>query len=368
MQFTIANDVLLPRLQQAVSVVERRATIPILSNLFFSFRDGTLFITGSDTEVQVISELEMDVDEDADFTVPARKLIDLLKALPESCPIKFQVNDDRVVLTAASSRYALSTLPAEDYPAFELDEAACKVTLPASLLEQGLRKTFAFMGQQDVRYFLNGVMMEFAGNIFRCVSSDGHRMAVFEDSLGEASSSGVIRQFILPRKAVLELLRLLPDQDIQVRIEVAANTCSFVLPGLRFSTKLIEGRYPDFRRVLPATISHVVHIARSDIKSVLARIAILTSEKSRAVMLHIKDDCIHFEAHCMDNDSAHDTLSAEIAGPNIDLCFNVNYMLDVVGTMSSDTMRFSLAEQTHTALFEDVEDPRARYLVMPLLV
>lgn len=367
MQFSIGNEVLLPRLQQSVSVVERRNTMQVLSNLLFSFRDGTLYITGSDTEVEVISQLDVDVEVDFDFTVPARKLIDLLKALPDSSLIHFNVEEDRISLKCGSSKYTLSSLPASGFPAFEHDVELSSFQLPSSLLLLGLKKSAVFMAQQDVRYFLNGVMIEFSGDIFRCVASDGHRMAVFEDTLS-IPAGAQLRQFILPRKAVLELLRLLPDTEIMVSVKVAVNTCCFVLPGISFSSKLIEGRYPDFTRVLPSAISHVIHLSRNDLKSVLTRIAILTSEKSRAVMLHLHDQQIDFEAHCLDNDSANDTLGAEIAGPPVDLCFNVQYVLDVISSTSSDLLRFSLGEQTHTALFEDTDDLRSRYLVMPLRI
>lgn len=367
MQFSIGNEILLPRLQQAVSVVERRNTIQVLSNLLFSFRDGTLYITGSDTEVQVVAQLDTDFDTDFDFTVPARKLIDLLKAMPETSIVHFNVDDEKVSLKSGTSKYSLTTLPASSFPLFEHNEEEISFQIPSSIILHGLKKSSPFMAQQDVRYFLNGVMIELAGETFRCVASDGHRMAVTEVTLSHVPSA-LIRQFILPRKAVLELLRLLPDTEVLVTIKLAVNTCGFIMPGLSFSSKLIEGRYPDFKRVLPTDISHVIHLSRQELKSVLTRIAILTSEKSRAVMLHMQAQSIHFEAHCADNDSANETLSAEIVGEPLDLCFNVQYLLDVIASISSDSIRFSLGEQTHTALFEDIDDNRARYLVMPLRV
>jgi DNA polymerase-3 subunit beta len=363
MKFSAARETLLKPLQTVVGVVERRQTMPILSNVLLSVQGSKLTFTATDLEVEMVAEAEVKGDTTGDITVPGRKLHDIFRALPDGSSVEFSLNGDRLTIKAGRSRFTLSTLRAADFPT--IDEIAAKQTL--RLNKQDLRrlveKTHFSMAQQDVRYYLNGLLLETDKKRLRAVATDGHRLALSEvDLVGAATRE---EQLIVPRKGVLELSRLL-DGDGEVQLALGANHVRVQLDGIRLTSKLIDGRFPEYSRVVPAQPKNVIKADRNLFRQALQRTAILSNEKYRGVRLELGANSVVLQANNPEQEEAVETLEVEYSGDAMEIGFNVNYLLDALAAVESEQVEFGVSDANSSCLIREPGTERTKFVVMPM--
>ncbi len=369
MKIETTKESLLPALLQVGSIIERRQTLPILGNLLCQLRQGTLTLTATDLELEVKAAVPVESADEGEFTVPARKLIDIFKALPEGSGIRLEVGADKAVLRAGRGRYTLSTLPAPDYPVLEITAATRQFTIPQHRLKRLLDKTAFAMALQDVRYFLNGMLFEGRPGRLRTVATDGHRLALCETELEEGSDVQDL-QAIVPRKAVLELNRLLDGREEAppVELQFSDGFLKVAFPGGSFATKLIEGRYPDYAKVIPRSSAHELVADREVLRQALARTAILSNEKFRGVRFRTEPGLLNLMAHNPEHEEAEEELEVQYEGAPMTVGFNVGYLLDVLGALEDDQVRFGLNDPTSSCLITPRTEDGSRYVVMPMRI
>ncbi len=365
MKFIINRDQLLTPLQQIVSVIEKRQTMPILSNVLLQVSDSHLIMTGSDTEIQMISKLNLDTAfEEGEITVPARKFLDICRLLPSSVEIKFELNEDKVKLVAARSRFSLSTLPAEHYPEFNESEFDYQFSLNAGKFKKGLDKTLFCMANQDVRYYLNGLLLHISNSRLKMVASDGHRLSIFEDDIGMAT--GYEARIILPRKAVQELSRLLDDAEAELNIQFSNNHIKIYYKDVVFSSKLIDAKFPDFSKVFNQPFLSPMLIQKQLLREALNRVAILSNEKYKGVTFDIAGDQLKLSTHNPEHDEAEEELIIDYQGQPLSISFNSQYMLDAVSNLDSELAVITLATNASSCFIEEPELPLFKFIVMPM--
>ncbi|HEC14988.1 MAG TPA: DNA polymerase III subunit beta [Sedimenticola sp.] len=362
MNVKINRDTLLKPLIQVGGVVERRQTLPILSNVLIRVEKGELTITATDLEVELKSRTRVDSDLDQEFTLPARKLIDICKALPENSEIDINLEGERATLRAGRSRFTLSTLPAQDFPAIESSISRERFSLPEKLLKRLIEKTQFAMAQQDVRYYLNGMLLELKEGKIRTVATDGHRLALSEAPFETASEIEVI----LPRKAVVELGRLLTDSENEVRVEVSSNHARMDIGNLSFTTKLIDGKYPDYRGVLPRSTDNRLEADRDELKQALQRTSILSNEKYRGIRFKAGRNVLELLAHNPEQEEAEEEIEVHYEGDELVIGFNVGYLIDVLSVIPTDKVLIELSDANASCLIYASNTDESRYVVMPM--
>ncbi|MBT8140469.1 MAG: DNA polymerase III subunit beta [Gammaproteobacteria bacterium] len=370
MKFSVQRETLLRPLSIVAGAVERRNTMPILANMLFVVKGNKLTITGTDLEVELRAQLQVNNDSGGgeSITVPARKILDICKSLPESSEIKFSSEESRVVVKAGRSRFALATLSAKDFPAVQRDERSFSVTVSQSELAALIQKTAFSMAQQDVRYYLNGMLWEIDDKILRAVSTDGHRLAIAEIKLAKPTGEP-LQQVIVPRKGVLELSRLLADEDQSenIELEFGGNHISAASDDLVFVSKLVDGKFPDYKRVLPKGGDKRVVADRQQLRDALQRAAILSNEKFRGVRFSLEAGTIGVQANNPEQEEASEELSVDYQGDSLEMGFNVSYLIDVLGVLNSETIIMTLSDSNSSALIQDGDSSNAAmYVVMPM--
>lgn len=363
MKLTAERAALLKPLQAVIGVVERRQTMPILSNILLKAADGVLAVTGTDLEVELVAEASVDVTDPGDITIPGRKLHDIVRALPDGVSVELIHSGDRVTVKAGRSRFVLSSLPAADFPSTEGIEADQELTVSYADLRRLIEKTHFSMAQQDVRYYLNGLLFETEGTRLRAVATDGHRLALADCEL--SAPAGHDGQCIVPRKGVLELNRLLGG-DGEVKLVLGSNHLRVQLPGTRLTTKLIDGRFPEYSRVVPEQAEHLVRADREALRSSLQRAAILSNEKYRGIRLELSENRLLMQANNPEQEEATEELEVDYAGPEMEIGFNVSYLLDALGAVDSDGVELGLADANSSCLITNVEDLQTKFVVMPM--
>ncbi|MGD2166529.1 MAG: DNA polymerase III subunit beta [Gammaproteobacteria bacterium] len=363
MKLTAEREALLKPLQAVIGVVERRQTMPILSNVLLKAGDGQLSVTGTDLEVELIAEADVDVADPGDITVPGRKLHDIVRALPDGVTVELIHTGDRVSVKAGRSRFVLSSLPAADFPSTEGVDADRELTVSYADLRRLIDKTHFSMAQQDVRYYLNGLLIETEGSRLRAVATDGHRLALADCEL--ASPAGRDGQSIVPRKGVLELNRLLGG-DGELQLVLSANHLRVQLPGIRLTTKLIDGRFPDYGRVVPQHSEHILRADREALRSALQRAAILSNEKYRGIRLELGENRLVMQANNPEQEEATEELEVEYGGPEMEIGFNVSYLLDALGAVESETVELGLSDANSSCLITNAADAQTKFVVMPM--
>lgn len=366
MKFAISRDALLKPLNLVAGVVERRQTLPILANVLLVLDGEWLSLTGTDLEVELVGRVRLEGGggEGGEITVPARKLVDICKSLPEGCEIEFSAEDGKVMVRSGRSRFTLSTLPARDFPNVEDSIGTHKVTLLQGQLRRLIDRTSFAMAQQDVRYYLNGMLWELQPRMLRVVATDGHRLAMC--SLDSEFSVEDSKQVILPRKGVLELSRLLLDDGAEVAIVIGDNHIRATTEHFTFTSKLVDGKFPDYERVLPRNPDKVVLGSREDLRQAFTRTAILSNEKYRGVRLSLGDGVIDIVANNPEQEEAEEVVNVDYKGDGLEIGFNVSYLLDVLGVLDSDTVKLSLSDPNSSALLEEPTDGDSLYVVMPM--
>ena len=365
MQFTISREALLKPLQLVAGVVERRQTLPVLSNVLVSLHEGQLSLTGTDLEVELVGRVAVDDEvQPGDVTVPARKLLDIVKSLPDSSKIDFSLDNQKVTIKSGRSRFTLTTLPASEFPNVEDSPNTLGFSLQQKQLKRLIDAVSFSMAQQDVRYYLNGMLLENAPDFVRTVATDGHRLALC--TLNTPVEGATARQSILPRKGVMELVRFLADSEQPVKVMLGSNHLRAQTDDFTFTTKLVDGKFPDYERVLPRSGNNLIHAERNELRQAFSRASILSNEKYRGVRLILEVDQLMLVANNPEQEEAEETVTVDYKGSPFEIGFNVSYLVDVLNALSSDTVRISLADANSSALVESADGSDAVYVVMPM--
>ena len=358
----VREDVLAP-LQSVIGVVERRQTMPVLANVLLAARDNRLSATGTDLEVELVATRPVTVQQPGDITVPGRKLLDIFRSLPEKTSVTLSTEGERVSLRAGRSRFTLSSLPAAEFPLVEEINAQHTLSLSQGEFRRLIDKTHFSMAQQDVRYYLNGLLLETDGQMLRAVATDGHRLALCEMELsGKARTS---HQVIVPRKGVLELQRILGTEGT-IELAVGTNHIRAQIGDIRFTSKLIDGRFPEYGRVIPSTPPRTVEADRETLRAALQRTAILSNEKYRGIRLTARPDLLTLQAHNPEQEEAEDQVEVSYEGEEVEIGFNVNYLLDALGAIEGDKVQIGLTDSNSSCLIHAPGTTHTRYVVMPM--
>jgi DNA polymerase-3 subunit beta len=363
MKLSAARDVLLKPLQAVIGVVERRQTMPILSNVLLVAKNGQLSVTATDLEVELVAETDVEVETGGEITVSGRKLLDICRALPESAVVSVSASGEKLHVRSGRSKFALATLPAAEFPTVEEIKAAQTISVEQGTLGRLIEKTHFSMAQQDVRYYLNGMLLETGGKYLRTVATDGHRLALCQVELDGGGLDE--QQVIVPRKGVLELQRLLSGEG-SVDIVLGANHVRIQLEGIRFTSKLIDGRFPEYDRVIPRDSSNELSADRGILKGALQRTAILSNEKYRGIRLIIRDNSVVLQAHNPEQEEAEEELEVSYGGDDIEIGFNVNYLLDALGAVESDEVSLSVVDSNSSCLIREPGNDDCKFVVMPM--
>jgi DNA polymerase III subunit beta len=363
MKFSAARETVLKPLQTVVGVVERRQTMPILSNVLLSTQGTKLSITATDLEVEMVAEAEVKGDGAGEITVPGRKFHDIFRALPEGTSVDVSLSGERLTIKGGRSRFTLSTLRAADFPTIEDIGAKQTLRLNRADLRRLVDKTHFSMAQQDVRYYLNGLLLETEKKRLRAVATDGHRLALSEVDL--LAAAGRDEQLIVPRKGVLELSRLL-DGEGEVEVALGANHIRAQLDGIRLTSKLIDGRFPEYSRVVPNQPKNVIKADRSLFRQALQRTAILSNEKYRGVRLELSPNSVTLQANNPEQEEAVETLEVEYSGDAMEIGFNVNYLLDALAAVDSEQVEFGVTDANSSCLIREPGTDRTKFVVMPM--
>lgn len=364
MKVTINRELLLGPLQVTNSVIERRQALPILNNLLMVANNDSVTLTATDMEVEVISQIKNPVQSSGSTTLPARKLIDICKALPAESEIHLEVKETRVQVRCGRSRFTLSVLPAVDFPTLGDLQPILKLKLPAVTVKSLIGDTQFAMAHQDVRYYLNGMLIEFSEQRIRTVATDGHRLALSE----AACATGVkeTMQIIVPRKGIIELWHMLIDHEMEVELHVSQNHLRAIIGQQEITTKLVDGKFPDYVRVLPAKGDKVVIADREALRQGLARTSILSNEKFRGVRLVLKKKTIQALAHNPDQEEAEEDIEVEYDGQEMEIGFNVVYLLDALSVIKSERVHLEFSSPEKSCLIHAAGEVSSKYVVMPM--
>ena len=365
MKFSLNRELLLKPLLLVSGAVERKSTLPILSNVLFDVSGQSLTLIATDLELEMVSHSEIEnLGEDGKVTIPARKLLDICKSLPEGSMLTFTVENDTVIISTGRSKYSLSTLPAADFPNIDEWQGDVEFSLLKSELLRLIESTHFSMANQDVRYYLNGMSIECEGNEIRSVATDGHRLAICK--IANDSLSLPARQVIVPRKGILEIIRLLDPVDEPVKIFLGSNHIRIIDAQFSFTSKLVDGRFPDYRRVLPRNGDKVLSANKEQLKQVLSRASILSNEKFKGVRLNFSNSELKITANNPEQEQAEEVIEIEFPYVDLEIGFNVSYVLDVLNAIKDDTVKFTLGDANSSVVIEGFNSSEALYVVMPM--
>jgi len=312
----------------------------------------------------MVARSSVDDSQDGETTIPARKLFDIVRALPDGSKVTVSQSGDKITVQAGRSRFTLSSLPANDFPSVDEVEATERVAVPEAALKELIERTAFAMAQQDVRYYLNGLLFDLADTRLRCVATDGHRLALCETALESAVQNK--RQIIVPRKGVQELQRLLEGGDRTLELEMGRSHVRVKRDDVTFTSKLIDGRFPDYEAVIPIGADREVKIDREALRAALQRAAILSNEKYRGVRLEVSPGLVRINAHNPEQEEAQEEVEAETKVDGLAVGFNVNYLLDALGALRDEFVVLQLRDANSSALVREAGSERCRHVVMPL--
>ena len=369
MKFSLNRESLLKPLLLVSGAVERKSTLPILGNILFDVHGQSLTLTATDLELEMVAHAEIDNQgDDGKVTIPARKLLDICKSLPEGSMLNFNAEDDSVKLSSGRSKYSLSTLPASDFPNIEEWKGDVEFKILKSELLRLIESTHFSMANQDVRYYLNGMSIETEGCEIRSVATDGHRLAICK--ITNESLALPARQVIVPRKGILEIIRLLDPVDEPIQVFLGSNHVRIIDNEFSFTSKLVDGRFPDYRRVLPRNGDKILATNKDELRQVLSRAAILSNEKFKGVRLNFSNAELKITANNPEQEQAEEVISVDFPYDDVEIGFNVNYVLDVLNAVKDVDVKFTLADANSSVVIEGISDPsiqsEALYVVMPM--
>jgi len=364
MKLSIQREQLLRPLQIVSSVVERRQTLPVLSNILVNLHDGTLELTGTDLEVEMHARIPVEDGEGGEITLPARKFLDICRTLPDGAQLKITVEADRAEIRSGRSRFVLSTLPASEFPNIEPITSPFEFSIPQQDLKKLIDQTQFSMAQQDVRYYLNGLMLELAPHRLRAVATDGHRLAMCETRA--EIESGETRQIIIPRKGVTELARLLEDSEETVTVQLGANHIRLDFPEISFTSKLIDGKFPDYQQVIPSNPDKTLICDRQALYEAFTRASVLSNEKYRGMRLQLSDSLLKATVHNPEQEEAEEELEVQYQGEDLEIGFNVSYFIDALAAIRDDTIEAKFTDSNHSCLIHGNDDSSCQYVIMPM--
>ncbi len=361
------RDELLRPLQAVTGIVERRHTLPILSNVLIERSGQQLHLVATDLEIQVTARFAL-ADKgagDQKVTVSARKLVDILRSLPEESPVALDVQANKVQVKAGKSRFSLQSLPADDFPRLAEAAGAAVYRLSQARLRALLLLVQYAMAQQDIRYYLNGMLLVIGDGQLKAVATDGHRLAFAAESIGDTRER---QEVILPRKAVLELVKLLAETDDEVALQVGANQVRFEFGGISLVSKVVDGKFPDYGRVIPTNYKKEFAVERTRLQQALQRVAILSNEKFRGVRWMLAGGSLRISCTNTEQEEATEELEIGYSGEALDIGFNVTYLLDVLNNIASDQVTCGFGDASSSVLVTIAERPEFRYVVMPMRI
>jgi DNA polymerase-3 subunit beta len=375
MNFTISREDFLQPLQLVAGAVERRHTLPILGNVLIRVEQEALWMTGTDLEVELITNVQLTGNSsEGQITVPAKKLLDIVRGLPDDCTILFSIEDNKAQIKSGRAKYSLSTLSADDYPNLEEWDCDSEFEITQENLKQLIESVQFSMAQQDVRYYLNGMSLETSENIIRSVATDGHRLAMSVVDYTDAVLPA--KQVIIPRKGVMEISRLIDDSDTKVKVRLGANHISMLSNNFVFTSKLVDGRFPDYNRVVPKETNKGLIVYRDIIKGALSRAMILTNEKFKGVRLSLASGELKITADNPEQEHAEEVIDVDYEGDDLEIGFNVAYLIDVLNAVETDMVIFKLFDSNTMALIHGirlvdglpVDDDSSQYVIMPMRI
>jgi DNA polymerase III subunit beta len=363
MKFSADREAILSPLQAVIGVVERRQTMPILANVLVAGRDDHLSFTATDLEVELVARAPVTLQQAGEITLPGRKLLEIIRALPEKAAVTVSIEGERAIVKSGKSRFTLTTLPATDFPTIDDIRAQQTLKVDQTVLRRLLDKTHFSMAQQDVRYYLNGMLLELAGNVLRTVATDGHRLAYCETTLEIPANTA--QQVIVPRKGVLELQRLLGGEG-NVELAIGSNHVRAQIGEIRFTSKLIDGRFPEYGRVIPNDPPKQVKADREILRAALQRAAILSNEKYRGIRLALKPKVLLLQSHNPEQEEAEEELEVAYDGDEVEIGFNVNYLLDALAAVDGGEVALGLTDANNSCLLTAPGVLTTKYVVMPM--
>ncbi|MFC3033225.1 DNA polymerase III subunit beta [Pseudoalteromonas fenneropenaei] len=365
MHITISREQFLKPLMQVSGAIERKHTLPILANVLLEVKDGQLFMTGTDLEIELVASVVLEeAVADTKTTLPAKKLLDICKSLPEGSTLTLSSQEHQLLLTSGQSRFSLTTLAAEDFPNLESWDGEVEFQLTRLELRRLMESTHFSMANQDVRYYLNGMSFEVDNAEIKTVATDGHRLALAQAHL--STSVGTQRQLIIPRKGVQEIMRLMVADEQLITIQFGANHIRILDSEFTFTSKLVDGRFPDYRRVLPRGGDKIVTANREWLRSAFQRVSILSNEKFRGVRLNLTNGLLKISANNPEQEQAEEVVEVMYQGGDLEIGFNVSYLLDVLNTVRTEDVTFTLSDTNSSALIEAAGEDDAMYVVMPM--
>jgi len=363
MKLSATRENLLGALQSVMGVVERRQTMPVLANVLLVAAKDRLGVTGTDLEVELVASAEVNVQQPGEVTVPGRKLLDIVRTLPDKVSVSVSREAEKLVVKAGRSRFSLSTLPASEFPVVEDINSKQVIRVTRAGFRRLIEKTHFAMAQQDVRYYLNGTLLETSGKVLRAVATDGHRLSLCETELSEATAGQ--QQVIVPRKGILELQRILSG-DGDLELSIGTNHVRAQIGEIRFTSKLIDGKFPEYSRVIPASPGRVMSAARDTLRQALQRTSILSNEKYRGIRLHFTEGLLIVQAHNPEQEEAEDQVEVNFKGSDIEVGFNVTYLLDALAAVDADTVEVGLTDANSSCLIRAPGDASVKFVVMPM--
>jgi DNA polymerase-3 subunit beta len=367
MKFTLLRASFIKPLQMISGVVEKRQTLPILSNILMTVSEDSLSLTATDLEIELIGSIPLtDVTQTGATTVSARKLLDICRALPDDATIQVHLEGEQLMVRSGASRFVLTTLPAHDFPSVENGPFPTQFKISQAKLRKLIGKTYFAMGHQDVRHYLNGSLLDINDGMVKCVATDGHRLAY--SSAEEANSAGIKVKVILPRKSVLELVRLLDiSNEEEMTLCMGENHFRVQTGDFIFTSKLINAQYPDYDKLIPRSVENTAIASREALKQALVRASILSNEKFRGIRLHLDKDQLRIVANNPEQEEAEEMVMLEYQGNGLEIGFNAAYLLDVVSAIASENISWSFNDPNSGVLIEPVLGKGdSLYVVMPM--
>lgn len=365
MEIHVNREHLLPVLSRGAGVVERRQTLPILGNILIRVSDAGILVVSTDLEVEVRGRCGAEVLQPGEVTVPARKFLDIVRNLPEGSELRLKVSGDRCQIVSGRGRYVLGTLPSSDFPLMQPESGSLDLEVEENAFRRLLEKTWFAMAQQDVRYYLNGLLLEFDSEGIRGVSTDGHRLARFDlaaDLAWDADRCSVI----VPYKTVIELRRQLSLSGSTLRISVGDRSIRFEVGDLVTTSKLIDGRFPDYERVISVPLRRKAVLAKERLKGALTRASVLSNDKYRGIRLEFQEDMLRLQAHNPEHEEAVEEMDVEMEGEPVTLGFNVGYLADVLGAAEGDQVEVRFEDGNSSSVWRGLEAPEEAFVVMPM--
>ncbi len=366
MNIKIDRELLINPLGNVAGIVEKRHALPILSNLLLENQEGNLKFTATDLEMQISTQIKTKLSDDFQITISAKKLFDITRALPEKSNIDIQIEENKVTVKAKKSRFNLVTLPPKDYPVMKKDiDDVIKLKLSQNILKNLLKQVDFSMAQQDIRYYLNGLLIEIKDNNLNIVGTDGHRLSFTSTALKDPCKN---IQVIVPRKTIVELVKLLSDSDAIVEVGLTNNQVNFNFNDIDLITKVIDGKFPDYSRVIPNGHDNIFDIDRETLLDAMLRASILSNDKYRGIRMVVEENNLKLISNNSEHEEAEEEIEIKYKGDKIDIGFNVTYLIDVLTNIQTENLTIAFSDSSSSCLVTIPKNKEYKYVVMPMRI